>query len=133
MTGGSNVTQPQALGNLFPSRKLKGNCTIVAQSIIVESIGIKGDMTVGPEGAGEVESSEEDLQNPSEIGGADQPLSYVIQFANAVKLYQKKNQNCFMCDSPDHMVKDCPKDLSNVMRKASLNAKEGTAGPLRNQ
>ena len=30
ITGGSNVTKSQALGNLFPSRKLKGNCTFMA-------------------------------------------------------------------------------------------------------
>ena len=29
-TGGSNVTWPQTLGNLFLSRKLKGNCTFMA-------------------------------------------------------------------------------------------------------
>ena len=29
--GGSNVTQPQASGNLFPCRKLKGNHTFMAQ------------------------------------------------------------------------------------------------------
>ena len=29
-TGGSNVTQPQTSGNLFPSRKLKGNHTFTA-------------------------------------------------------------------------------------------------------
>ena len=43
-TGGSNVTWPQALGNLFPSRKLKGNHTFTAQSAIVESIGTEGDL-----------------------------------------------------------------------------------------
>ena len=124
-TGGSNVTQPQALGNLFPCRKLKGNCTFTAQSTIVENIGSEGDSTTGLEGEEEVESSEGDPDTPSEIGGADQPLSYIIRFANAIEPYQKKNQNCFGCSSPGHLVKDCLKDLGKVTRNVSLNVKEG--------
>ena len=92
---------------------------------IVESVGTEAHLTAGPEGEEEVESSEGDLETPSEIGEADQPLSYIIQFANAVEIYQKKNQNCFRCSSPDHLVTDCPKDLDRIARKASLNAKEG--------
>ena len=68
MTGGSNVTQPQALRNLFPSRKLKGNHTFIAQSTIVESVGTEEDSTAGPEGEEELESSEGHLENPSKIG-----------------------------------------------------------------
>ena len=92
ITGGSNVTWPQALGNLFPSRKLKGNHTFLAQSTIVESIGTEGDFSVKSDREEEDESSEgEDPETPSEIGGADQPISYIIHFANTVKLYHKKN------------------------------------------
>ena len=47
-------------------------------------------------------------------------------FANAIELYQKQNENCLGCSSRDHVVKDCPKDLSKTVRKASLNVKEGT-------
>ena len=93
MIGGLNVTQPQASGNLFPSRKLKGNCTFMAPSTIVESIGTEGDSTAGKGGEEEVESTGGELETPGEIGGTEQPLSYIIWFANAVKLYQKKNQN----------------------------------------
>ena len=124
--GGSNVTWAQASGNLFPSRKLKGNHTFMAQSAIVESIGTEGDSCVKLEREEEAESSEGDQETPSEIGGANQPMSYIICFANAVRLYQKKKQNCFGCGSPNHLVKDCPKGLSRVTRKASLNVKEGT-------
>ena len=46
-------------------------------------------------------------------------------FANAVKLYQRKNQNSFRCGNHDHLVKDCLKDLSKTTQKASLNMKEG--------
>ena len=46
---GLNVIQPQTSGNLFPSRKLKGNHTFTAQSAIVESIGAEEDSSVKPE------------------------------------------------------------------------------------
>ena len=92
-TGGSNVTLPQASGNLFPSRKLKGNCTFMAQSAIVECVGTEEDSSVKLEGEEEAESSEEEVQEIlNEIGGADQLISYIIRFANAVKLYQKKTE-----------------------------------------
>ena len=122
-TGGSNVTQPLTLRNLFPSRKLKGNSTFTAQSAIVESIGTEGDSSVKPEREEEAGSSEEDPETLSGIDRADQPIGYIVHFTNAIKLYQKKNWNCFRCGSPDHLVKDCPKDLSKTARKASLNTK----------
>ena len=62
-----------------------------------------------------------------EVGNVDPLLSYIMQFANAVELYQKKNCNCFGCGSPDHLVKDCPKELGKTARKVGLNMKEGTA------
>ena len=40
--GGLNATWPQMSGNLFPSMKLKGNCTFMAWSVTVESIGTEG-------------------------------------------------------------------------------------------
>ena len=55
-TGGSNVTQSQTSGNLFPSRKLKGNCTFTAQSTVVESTEAEEDLSVKPEGEEESES-----------------------------------------------------------------------------
>ena len=62
----------------------------------------------------------------SGVGGTDQLVGYIVHFANAAELYQRKNQNCLGCSSPDHLVKDCPKDLSKSAQKVSLNAKEGT-------
>ena len=50
----------------------------MAQSAIVKSVGTEGDSTAGLEGEEEVESSEGDPGTPSEIGGSDQPLSYII-------------------------------------------------------
>ena len=55
----------------------------------MESIGTEGDSSVRPEGEEEAESSEGDQETPSKIGGADQPISYIVHFANAVELYQK--------------------------------------------
>ena len=43
-----------------------------------------------------------------------------------VELYQEKNHNCFGCGSPNHLVKDHPKELGKATRKAGLNSKEGT-------
>ena len=55
-TGGSNDTQPQAFGNLFPSRKLKGSCTFITWSTIVGSIGTEMDLSVKLEGEEEAKS-----------------------------------------------------------------------------
>ena len=49
-----------------------------------------------------------------EVGSEDQLLGYIIQFTNTVELYQKQNHNFFGCGSPDHLVKDCPKDLEKL-------------------
>ena len=71
-----------------------------------------------PEGEEESESSAgEDIEISSGVGGADQSVAYIVHFANVVKLYQKKNQNCFGCSSPDHLMRDCPKDLNKSAQK----------------
>ena len=125
-TGGLDDTWPKTSGYLFPSGKLKGNHTFTVQSTTVESIGAEEDLSVKPEREEEAESSdEEDPETSSGIGGAIQSVRYIICFANVVKLYQQKNANCFRCGSPDHLIRDCPKDLSKTPLKPSLNAKEG--------
>ena len=53
----------------------------------MESIGTEENLTAGPEGEEEVGFSEGDPETPSKIGGAEQPLSYIVQFVNAVELY----------------------------------------------
>ena len=74
----------------------------------------------------EAESSPgEDPETSSWVGGADQLEGYIVHFANVVKLHQRKNWSCFWCGSPDHLVKDCLKDLNKTDQKVSLNAKEG--------
>ena len=115
------------IGGFFPSRKLKGTHTFTAWSAIVESIGAEEDLSVKPEGEEEAESSDEDPETSNGIGGADKQVCSIINFANAIALYQKKNQNCFGCSSPDHLMKDCPKDCSKTAWRVSLNVKEGTA------
>ena len=71
-------------------------------------------------------SAEEDAGMLGKVGNVDPSLGYIMQFANVVELYQKKNHNCFGCGSPDHLVKDCPKDLRKTARKVGLNLQEGT-------
>ena len=61
-----------------------------------------------------------------EISDGNPSLGYIVWFTNAVQLNQKKNCNCFQCGSPDHLVKDCPKELGKATRKVGLNLKEGT-------
>ena len=112
-TGGLNLTCSQTPGNLFPSQKLKGSCTFTWSST-VESNEVKEDLGMKQKGEEEAKSSaEEDTETSSRVGGVDQ------------ELYLRKNQNCFRCGSPDHLLKDCLKDLSKTTWKASLNMKEG--------
>ena len=62
-----------------------------------------------------------------EVGDVDLSVGYIMQFTNVVELYQKKNCNCFRCGSPDHLVKDCLKEMGKTERKVGLNLKEGMA------
>ena len=111
---------------MFPFWKLKGNHTFNAQSATVENNEAEEDSGAEPEGEEGTESSAgKDPETSSGVGGTDQSFGYIVHFANVVRLYQKKNQNCFGCSSPDHLVRDYLKDLSKTAWKASLNLKEG--------
>ena len=80
------------ISELFPAQKLKGNHTSTAQSTIVESTEADEDLSVKPEREEEAESSaEEDTETSNRVGGADQSVGYIVHFANAVELYQRKN------------------------------------------
>ena len=82
---------------------------------MVEDHETEEDSGQKPNGEKEAESSaEEDTGMSGEVDGTDQSLGYIVQFANAVELYQRKNSNCFRRGSPDHLVKDCPKDLGKL-------------------
>ena len=127
ITRGLNITCSQMPGNLFPSHKLKGNCTFTIWSTTVESNKAEEDSGSKLEGEEETESSAgEDAESSSGGGRADQLVGYIVYFDNAVKLYQRKNQNCFRCGSPDHLGKDCLKDLSKTTQKVSLNVRKRT-------
>ena len=126
-TRGLNITHSQTSWNLFPSQKLKGNHTFTSESATVENNEAEEDSSIKPEGEEEAGSSAgEDTETSSGLGGADQVVVYIVSVANAVKVYQKKNLNCFWCSSPDHFIKYCPKDLSKTIWKVSLNAEVGT-------
>ena len=100
----------------------------MAWSNIVESIETEEDSSVKSEGEDEAKSLDwEDPEKSSGTDGADQLMSYIVHFANTVKLYQRKNQNCFGCGSPDHLMRDCLKDLKKTTWWVALNAKEGMA------
>ena len=130
-TGGLNATYSQTPGSLFPSTKLKGSCAFTTQSATVESNEAKEALDMKPEREEEAKSSAgEDVETSSGVGGADQSVGYIVHFANTVKLNQRKNQNCF--SSPDHLMKDCLRDLSRTTQKESLNAKGGNENYINN-
>ena len=114
--------------NLCPSQKLKGNWTFTVWLATVEANGVGEDLDAKPEWEEEVESSAEDPEASSGLCGTDQLISYIVCFAKAVELYQKKTQNCFGCGSPNHLIRDCPQDAGKITWKVSLNVKEGTTG-----
>ena len=127
-TRGSNITCSHSQGNLFPSRKLKGSHTFTAQSAVVEDCQTEEDSGPKPDEEKEAKfSAEEDTGLSGKFGSADQSLGYIVQFANAVELYQKRNHDCFGCGRLDYLVKDCPKDLGKTARKVGVNLKEGMA------
>ena len=122
-TGGSNVTWPQKLGNLFPSRKLKGNCTFMAGSPIVGSIETEGDLSVKLEGivfrGGRPKNPEWNWWNRP----ADQLYHLFCQCSQAVP--EEKTE--IVSDvAVLTILWKISKDLSKVTRKTSLNTKEGT-------
>ena len=125
--GSLKVICSQWQGNLFPSKELKGNCTLTAQSAAVEDLEMEEDSGPKPDEEKEIKSpAEEDAGMTGEIGDVNLSLGYIMWFANAVELYQKKNHSCFGCGSPDNLVNDCPKELGKAMRKVGFNSKEGT-------
>ena len=61
------------------------------------------DPGVEPEGEEETEPSTDEEVGPfGKVKEADQSIEYIACFAKAVKLYQKKNKNCFRCGSRDY-------------------------------
>ena len=88
-------------GNLFPSHKLKGNCTFATQAVTIRNDKDEEDPGVKLEGEGEREpSADEDVEALGEV--TDQSIKNIIHFAKEAELYQKINKNCFGYGSPDH-------------------------------
>ena len=64
-------------------------------SAAVEDCESEEDSDPKPNGEKDARSSaEKDMGISGEVGGTDKSLGYIIWFANAVELYQKKNHNC---------------------------------------
>ena len=123
-----NMTHSQMPGNLFPSHKLKGKCTFATWTMTVGKDEAKEDPGEKPEGVGETEpSADKDMEVSGGIGEINQSIEYIVCFVKVVKLYQKKNGNCFGCRCPEHLVWDCPKDASRSAHKVCFNTKKGMA------
>ena len=76
--------------NLFPSWKVRDNQTFTAQLATMEGNKAGEDSDAKPEWEEKFEFSAEDSETSSGLCGADQPISFIVHFANAVELYQKK-------------------------------------------
>ena len=84
---GSKITSSQMPGNLFPSCKLKCNCTFAAGAMIIRMDEAKEDPSKKPEGEGETElSADKDVEVSHGIRETDQPIEYIVCFAKVVHL-----------------------------------------------
>ena len=128
VTSGLNVTCLQTPGNLLPLHKLKGCHTFTTWAVTIGNNMVEESSSAKQEGEGETEHSpDKEIEVSGRMGGTDEAIEYIIQFAKAVKWYQQKNRSCFGCGSPDHLLWDCSKDISKTAQKADLNTKEGMA------
>ena len=128
VASGLKATCSQVPGNLFPSCRLKENCTFTAWAATIEMMKVKQTPAWSKEGEGDTEpSANEEVEALGRTEETDQPMKYIICFAKAVELHQQKNRSCFRCGSPNHLMQDCPKDMSKSAWKADLNNKGGTA------
>ena len=86
-----SITISHSQGNLFPSRKLKSNCTFTAQSTVVEDHETEEDS--GPKPNEEKEAkypAEGDVGMTGKVSDVNPLLGYITWFDNVVELYQKK-------------------------------------------
>ena len=128
VTSWSNVTHSWTPGYIFPSSKLKGNATFTTQAVTIGNDEGGADSGAKEGGEGEMEpSADGEVKASGRVRGTDQTMEYTVHFTTAVKLYQKKNRSCFGYGSPNHLMQDCPKDISKSSWKADLNTKEGMA------
>ena len=102
-TSGLNMMCSQKPGNLFPSHKMKGNCTFAAEAATVRNDEAEEDSSVKLEGEREMEPSvDEDAEASGGLGEMDQTIEYIASFDKVVEWL--KNKNCFGCGSPDHLI-----------------------------
>ena len=127
VASGLNMRCSQAQGNLFPSCRLKGNCTSTSPAVTVGNDEGEADSSAKQEGEEMEPLADEEVKALGRAGGTDQPMGYIICFAKVVKLYQQKNRSCFGCSCPNHLMWDCPKDISKSAWKVDLSTKEGKA------
>ena len=86
ITRSLNITHPHLQGNLFPSRRLKGNHTFTAQSVAIEDHETEEDSGPKPNGEKRAESSaEEDMVMTGRVTDVDPLLGFVMQFTNVVE------------------------------------------------
>ena len=127
-TSGLSMMHSQTTRNLFSLCKLKGNDSFATWVATIGNDKARKDSSVKPEGEGEIRSSAgKEVEASSWPGKTDQSIEYIVCFAKAVELYQKKNRNFIGCVSPDHLIWDCLKNLSQSAQKGDLNMKEETA------
>ena len=68
-TNGSTAMHSQTPGNLFPSPKLKGNCTFVTEGTTVRNDEAEGDPGVKLKGEGDMEPpADEDVEASGRVG-----------------------------------------------------------------
>ena len=59
------------------------------------------------------------------VSDVDPSLCFITWFANVVELYQKGNCNIIGCGSPDHLAKDCWKEVGNTSREGRFKLERG--------
>ena len=85
------MTHSQTPGNLFPSHKLKGNCTLTTQAATIENDEGEADSSAKQVGEGEMEPlADEEVKVSGRVGGTDQPMEYIVCLTKAFELYQQK-------------------------------------------
>ena len=93
----------QRTENLFPSYKLKGNCTFAAQAAIIGNDEAGKDPGAKPEGGGETVISSQGGRSLKQSRRKNQSIEYIICFTTVVELFQKKNRNFIVALHPFYL------------------------------
>ena len=68
--------------------------------------------------------SSEDSASGVESATSDSEGHADVRLARAMDKYEDKRRLCYGCQSPDHLIRDCPE--KTMAKKAYLNAKQGS-------